>query len=100
VGLNFSFVMGCAGLSQRNGPTDNSAVSCAKRPNRSRCRLGCVLEGAEGSTCYGGTLAQPGEYINSPCAAAMRPYIKVLWPLVITDKDHLYKGQSAIELQW
>jgi len=31
----------------------------------------------------GCTLLPPGEYDNSPCAAAMRPYLKLLWPLVL-----------------
>jgi len=45
------------------GVPDDTAVSCAKWLNGSRCRLVCAgLGSAEGSTRYiGGTLAQPGE---------------------------------------
>jgi len=58
--------------------------------NRSILRLGSGLGWDEGSissiifATWEGTLAPPGEYIrlNRPSAAAMRSYVKLLWPLV------------------
>ena len=72
------------------------AVSCAKWLNRSICHLGCGLRCAEGSTSSivfagwrqcalmgGHTGATWRIRFNRPSAAAMRPYVKLLWPLVI-----------------
>ena len=63
-------------------PDDTLPWPVQKRLNRSRCRLGCGLMWAQESMCYmgGGTLTPP---LNCPCAAAMQPYVKLLWPLVL-----------------
>jgi len=40
------------------------------------CRLGCMG--------WEGTLAPPGDYdwmVHTPYAAAMRPYVRLLWPI-------------------
>ena len=62
---------------------DNTAMRCAReRLNRFRYRLGCGLGWAGESMCYiiGATCPIP---LNRPCAAAVRPYVTLLWPLVI-----------------
>jgi len=63
--------------------------------NRSICRLACGLGWAEGSTSsiiftrlrqcahMGGHIGATWRIrLNCPCAAAMRSYVKLLWPLV------------------
>ena len=73
----------------------HSAVSCAKWLNLSICPFGCELGWAEGSS---GSIvfarwrqcalmerhigATWRIRLNHPSAAAMRPYVKLLWPLV------------------
>jgi len=55
-----------------------------KRLNRSRCRKECGLGWTQESMCWC-WYAPPGEYdLTRPCdcAAAIRPCVKLLWPLV------------------
>jgi len=83
-----------ATLRWRAGPDisdDTPPWAVQKWLNRSRCCLGCGLRWAQGSMCYVGcALAQPGEYdwivhvwVGRIEAAAMRPYVKLLWPLAM-----------------
>jgi len=66
-----------------------------KRLNRSICRLGCGLGWTEGSTSsivlarwhqcdfIGGHICATWRIrLNHPSAVVMRPYVKLLWPLV------------------
>ena len=67
-----------------------------KRLNRWRCRLGFGLGWAQGSLRQlgvhtGATWRIP---LNRPCAVAMRPYVKLLWPL----DTHLNNYYTAIQL--
>ena len=86
----------------------HSAVSWAKWLNRSICHLGCGLGCAEGSTSSivfagwrqcalmgGHTGATWRIRFNRPSAAAMRPYVKLLWPLVIIGIN-IEKGLTVI----
>jgi len=56
-----------------------------KRLNRSRCRLGCRVEWAQGTIVLDGAHVGATWQIrlNRPCAAAMRPYVKLFGPHVI-----------------
>jgi len=75
----------------------HSAVSYAKGLNRSICHLGSGLWWAEGSTSsvvfvkwrqcahMGGLIGTTWRIrLNRPSAAAMRFYVKLLWPLIST----------------
>ena len=77
-------------------PNDTLPWGVQKRLNRSICCLGCGLGWAEGSTSYivftrlhqcdlmgGHTGATWWIWLNPPSVAVMRPYVKLLWPLVI-----------------
>jgi len=52
------------------------ATQRGAEPVRCGCRLGRTRRGHIGETRR--------RRLNRPCAAAMRPYVKLLWPLVIT----------------
>ena len=38
-------------------------------------------------------------WLNRPCAAAMRPYVKLLWPLVILKEKHLTAIQATVTVE-
>jgi len=52
--------------------------------NQSRCHLGSGLGCAQGSMCYMGVHIGANSRIrlNRLCAAAMLPFVKLLWSLV------------------
>jgi len=68
----------------------HSAVSPAKRLNRSRCHLGCGLPWAQGSICYMEVHIGSTWRIRLNCSCSgqpnevseMWPYVKLLWPYV------------------
>jgi len=68
----------CPGISNDTLP---SAVQ--KWPNRSWCRLDCGLGWTEWSMCYiGGQIGATWRIrLNRPFAAAMLPYVKLLWTI-------------------
>jgi len=81
----------CTGM-----PNDSLSWVVQIRLNRSICRLCCGLKWTEGSTSsivfarwhqcshmWGHIGATWRIRLNCPSAAAMRPYVKLLWPLVI-----------------
>jgi len=57
----------------------HSAMSCAKRLKRSRCRLGYELEETKKHVLHGGHIGATWRIrLNRPCAAEMRAYVNLL----------------------
>jgi len=66
----------------------------AKRLNRSRCRFGCwvrCVQSREPCIRWGAHWRNLANTTERPCAAAMRPSVKLLWPLVILFLPHAVK---------
>jgi len=68
---------GDAGHAQTCLSVDILRHSAGETPVRCGCRLGCTRWGHIGTTWW--------IRLNQLCAVAMRPYVKLLWPLVVFD---------------
>jgi len=70
-------------------PNNTLSWAVHKQLNQSRCRLGCGLGWDEESICYIGAHIGATWRIrlnmNRPCAAAMRPYVELFWPLAFME---------------
>jgi len=83
----------------------HSAVSCAKIAELINLAFGYVLGWAEGSTSFnrvcqcalmGGHIGATWQMqLNRPSAAAMRPYVQLLWPLIIIIMHYNYHAHGC-----